>query len=123
MVDHTSHRLRPADVELDLVADAVAILEVDAQPGQVVVHLVLPADREARAEEAGARDEERRIERQHVEQHDHGDEPDHDRREVAHHPRRSIDALTATLLAGLTRSLPRPAVTGPATSRARSSRR
>ena len=39
--------------ELDLVADAVPILEVDAQAGEIVVHLVLPADRQPCTQEAG----------------------------------------------------------------------
>ena len=93
----------PADLDLDLVADAVAILEVDREAGEVVVDLVLAADRHGGAEEPGARQEEGGIDVEQVEADDRDHDPHHERDQVVQHPRRGIDALTPAVLAHLER--------------------
>ena len=61
---------RPPHLDDELVADAVAVLEQHRQAGEVVVDLVLAADRHAGADEPGARQEEGGVD---VEQVEHGD--------------------------------------------------
>ena len=71
VVDHGVQWLPPDLLDDELVADAVAIFEEDLEAGEVVVDLVLAADRHAGT-----------------------DDPDDDRDDVIDHPRRGVDALT-----------------------------
>ena len=113
MVDDALHGFAPADIDDDLVADPVAILEVHAEAGEVVVDLVLTADRQAGTDESGAGQEERRVDAQEMERHDHGDHPDHQTGEMADHPGGSIHTLPAPLLADLSGLTVDPAGTDP----------
>ena len=61
---------RAGDLDDQLVADAVAVLEQHRQAGEVVVDLVLAADGHGRADEPGAGQEEGGVD---VEQVEHGD--------------------------------------------------
>ena len=86
---------RPSLLDNELVADAVAVLEQHLQAGEVVVDLVLAADRQPGADEPGARQEERRIDVEDLEDGDRDDDPDDDGDEVVDHPGRRVDALAA----------------------------
>ena len=103
VVDDGVDRRAPADLDDDLVADAIAVLEVDGEAGEVVVDLVLTTDGHGRTEEPGARQEEGGVDVEQMEAGDGDHDPHHERHEVVQHPRRGIDALPAPMLAHLER--------------------
>src|SRR4051812_24609746 len=75
--DHPTDPLTGRGGQLDVVAVAVAILEQDVQPGDVVLHRVLGAERQDQSDEPGAADHQTDIDVQLVQRH-HDDGHPHD---------------------------------------------
>jgi hypothetical protein len=84
--------------DLDLVADAVSVLEQNRQAREIVVDLVLAADCDSRSDEPGTRKEESRIEFENVEHGNDDTDPQDNCEKMVQHTRRRVDSLALTVL-------------------------
>ena len=97
VLDGGPNRLVPTDARFDLVTHTEAVFEQDRQTSEVVAHAVLAADSECCTKKAGARQEERGIEFEHVENCDDGDDPQHETGQLVQHTGGCFDALAAAI--------------------------
>ena len=97
VLDGGANRLVPADARFDFVTHAEAVFEQDRQTSEVVTHAVLAADCECCTKKAGARQEERGVKFEHVEDRDDGDDPQHETGQLMQHAGGCFDALATTI--------------------------
>ena len=102
VLDNATNTGGQTSVDLDLVADAVTILEKNRQSGEVVVDLVLTTNGQTRTDEAGTRQEECRVDVEDVEHRDQDTDPHDHREEMVNHARRGVGPLLSAILTDFT---------------------
>ena len=82
--------------QFDFVAFAVAIFEQNVEAIEVIVHRVLAADSDSRAEETGATDRNNHVDVKAIQHHERGQQPEGDLGQTAKHGGRRVEPLLSS---------------------------